>query len=201
MRWAVIVAVVSCVAIGIIIAIVLKRAEPILKGRIEETIAARTGGRVNLDSLHVSILRGLQISGDGLRIYSGVADNSQVRPLIAVAHFSFRSGVIGLFFKPMHVHAVAVTGLQIEIPPHNQQQPQSSRPKGKIKIAVDEILCQDSRLVIEASRPDKDPRIFELQRIELHDFGSSRPWQYKAVLKTPFHAVKFIQLDRSDRSK
>ena len=183
MRWTVIVALVSCVAIGIIIAIVLKRAEPILKGRIEETIAARTGGRATLDSLHVSLLRGLQISGEGLRIYSGVADNTQARPLIAVAHFSFRSGVIGLFFKPMHVHAVAVTGLQIEISPHNQQQLQSSRPKGKIKIAVDEILCQDSRLVIEASRPDKDPRIFELQRIELHDFGPSRPWQYKAVLK------------------
>src|SRR5438067_13881432 len=49
---------------------VLNRAGPILKGRIEETLTARFDSRVELDGLNVSILRGLEVSDDGLRIYA-----------------------------------------------------------------------------------------------------------------------------------
>ena len=52
---------------------------------------------------------------------------------------------------------------------------------GKIKILVDEIVCDKSRLIIGTAKPDKDPKDFELKHIELHDVGPSAPWRYEAT--------------------
>jgi hypothetical protein len=167
--------------------IVLHRATPILKGRIIETLSTRFGGKVELDDLNVSLGRGLEITGQGLRIFpaEAVVAAGANQPLIGVRNFHFHSGVIGLFFKPMHVGSVKVTQMAINIPPRQmrQQAPKrESKHRGKIKIVVDEIICDDSRLVIGTDKPDKDPKTFLLRHIELHDVGPKAPWQYTATL-------------------
>jgi hypothetical protein len=43
-------------------------------------------------------------------------------------------------------------------------------------------LCDNSRLIIGNSNPNKDPKDFELKHIELRDFGPNRAWQYDAIL-------------------
>ncbi|HLH04830.1 MAG TPA: hypothetical protein VKX25_18835 [Bryobacteraceae bacterium] len=184
------------VAIGALIAttgffiageIVLHNAGPILKGRIIETLSTRFDSHVELDNLDVSIGRGLEVGGQGLRIFppDAVVAAGAKQPLLAVRNFHFHSGVSGLFLKPMHVAAVSVTGLDINIPPREmrQQGDQHARKhKGKIKIVVDEILCDDSRLVIGTIKPDKDPKTFALRHIEMHEVGPNAPWRYDAVL-------------------
>lgn len=167
--------------------IVLHRATPILKGRIIETLSTRFDGKVELDDLNVSLGRGLEISGQGLRIFpaEAVVAAGANQPLIGVRNFHFHSGVIGLFFKPMHVGSVKVAQMAINIPPRQmrQQAPKrESKHRGKIKIVVDEIICDDSRLVIGTDKPDKDPKTFLLRHIELHDVGPKAPWQYTATL-------------------
>ncbi|HWC99060.1 MAG TPA: AsmA-like C-terminal region-containing protein [Candidatus Sulfopaludibacter sp.] len=166
---------------------VLRRAGPILKARITETLATRFNSRVDLDTVDVSLLRGIEISGDGLRIYppDAVVAAGFSQPLIAVGHFSFHAGLIGLLFEPTHVRQVQIKGLQINIPPREMRQQASEKPRkhsGKIKILVDEIVCDQSRLIIGTSKPDKDPKDFELKHIALHDVGPSAPWRYEAVL-------------------
>lgn len=160
--------------------VVIHRAGPILKGRIEETLRAQFHGRVEIRNMDVSVLRGLEVTGDHLQIYApGVR-----QPLIAIDQFSFHSGLTGLFVKPMHVAKVRVTGLVINIPPPEMRQngPGNTRQRDKVKIDVDEIVCERSRLVIGTSRPDKDPKAFELTHIDLHDVGRNTPWKYNAVL-------------------
>lgn len=152
-----------------------------------ETLSTRFDSRVELDTLNVSVLRGLEVSGDGLRIYppNSVVAAGAKQPLIAIEHFSFHSGLIGLFVKPTHVRTAQVTGLQINIPPREMRQhapEQSQKRRGKIKIAVDAIICDNSRLIIGTSNPNKDPKDFELKHIELHDFGPNAPWKYDATL-------------------
>lgn len=51
--------------LAIVIAVVAGRAAPILKGRIAETLSTRFDSRVELESLQVSVLRGLEVSGHG----------------------------------------------------------------------------------------------------------------------------------------
>lgn len=103
--------------------VMIHHAGPILKSRVTETLSTRFDSRVELDTLDVSVLRGLEVSGDHLRIYppDSVVAAGANQPLIALEHFSFHSGLIGLFFKPMHVREVKVTGLHIKIPPREMR--------------------------------------------------------------------------------
>jgi hypothetical protein len=171
----------------IIADVVLRHAGPILKGRVIETLSTRFESKVELDKLDVSLLHGLQVSGEGLRIYppDDVIAAGATDPLIAVQHFDFRAGVAGLFIKPMHVDSVHVSGLAIHIPAREYRQRAAEQPKkrrGKIKITVEEIVCDDSQLVIDTAKPGKDPKIFALKHIVMHVVGSNTAWPYDATL-------------------
>jgi len=166
--------------------ILLHRAEPILKGRIIETLSTRFDSRVEMDGFQVSVLKGLEVSGEGLRIYppDDVVEAGAKDPLISVAHFAFHVNVAGLFIKPMHVGTVNVRGMTISIPPREmrQQAAKSNRHLGKIKIVVDEIECGNSKLIIGTAKPNKDPKEFDLQHIVMRNVGPSDPWRYDATL-------------------
>jgi hypothetical protein len=186
-QWLVPTALVVVLVLWLIIEIVLRHAGPILKGRVEETLSTRFDSRVELASLDVSVLRGIEATGKGLRIFppDPVVARGATQPLIEIATFHFHSGIVGLFFKPMHVRSVRVIGLQINIPPREMRQESSktnSRRKGKIKIKVDDIVCDESRLIIGTSNPNKDPKDFELKHIVLHNVGPNSPWKFDAVL-------------------
>jgi hypothetical protein len=175
------------VALVIVANVMIRRAGPILKGRVTETLSARFNGRAELDSLNVSVLHGLEVSGNRLRIYppDDVVAAGASQPLIALEHFSFHAGLTGLFVEPMHVGVVQVDGLEINIPPREMRQQASEKSRkhgGKIKILVDEIICENSRLIIGTAKPDKEPKHFELKHIELHDVGPKAPWRYEATL-------------------
>lgn len=180
-------AAIAFVVLVIVVEVVVRQAAPILQGRIVETLSTHFKSRVELTNLRVSLLRGLEVSGDGLKIYppDSVMAAGARDPLIALEHFSFHSGIIGLFFKPMHVGTVAVTGLEIKIPPREMRRQAGAsddRKSGKIKIVVDEIVCDNSRLIIGTSKPDKDPKDFELKHIALQNVGPNSPWKYQATL-------------------
>ncbi|MGB9415461.1 MAG: AsmA-like C-terminal region-containing protein [Acidobacteriaceae bacterium] len=186
-KWLGISLLLSVVVLAIIAEIVLRHAGPILKGRVIETLSTRFDSKVELDTLDVSLLHGLQVTGGGLRIYppDDVIAAGATQPLIAVQHFDFRAGVMGLFIKPMHVSSVHVSGLDIHIPPKEYRQQASGRPKkygGKIKIIVGEILCDDSQLIIGTAKPGKDPKDFVLKHIVMRDVGGDAAWPYDATL-------------------
>jgi len=172
----------------IVVRIVLTHANPILKGRVIETLRARFDSEVQLDNLQVSIVGGLGVSGNGLRIFpqnQKAADDS--KPLIAIKQFQFRASLAGLFFKPTHVRQVNVSGLAINVPPASQRSQANGQKRhtDKIKISVDKIICDDSELVIGTDKPDKDPRVFQLKHIVLQDLGPNNGWPFDAVLTNP----------------
>jgi hypothetical protein len=176
----------------------LKRAEPILKGRVIETLRARFDSRVELDTLQVSLIKGLAVSGRGLRIFppDDVVAAGAKDPLIEIQQFEFHAGLIGLFLKPTHVRTAHVQGLAINIPPRSMraQAGSKTRHRDKIKIVVDQIVFDDSQLVIGTNKPDKDPKFFELKHIVLNNVSPNSPSSYEALLtnaipKGEIHAV------------
>jgi AsmA-like C-terminal region len=196
-RWFLWIVLLSLIVLLVVGEVMLKRAAPILKGRVIETLSTRFNSRVELDDLQVSLIKGLAVSGRGLRIFAPddlVAAGAKA-PIIEAQEFDFHAGLMGLFLKPTHVRSVHVKGLAINIPPKSVRQ-QGSMPKhrGKIKIVVDELVCDDSRLVIGTDKPDKDPKIFVLQHIVFHDVGSQSGSHYDATLinaipKGDIHAI------------
>jgi hypothetical protein len=186
-RWLAIAGLLAVIVLAIVGEVMVHRAAPILKGRVIETLRTRFNSRVELDGFDVSVLKGLVIEGNGLRIYSpeDVVAAGATQPLIAIRHFTFHTNLAGLFLKPMHVGTVDVDGLVIDVPPRTERKagaPAQRRHKGKITIVVDEIVCTGSRLLIESSKPDKDPKDFVLERIEMHNVGPNLPWRYEATL-------------------
>ena len=196
--WIAVSALFAVIVLAAIGEVLMHRAEPILKGRVIETLSTRFRSQVELDQLHVSVLRGLEVSGDGLRIFppDDVMAAGATKPLISLGHFSFHAAWTGLFVKPMHVGTVHVSGMAINIPPREMRQ-QGHGPKrkiGKIKIVVEELVFDDSKLVIGTEKPDKDPKVFQLKRIVMHNIGGQNPWRYDATLvnavpKGDIHAI------------
>jgi hypothetical protein len=190
-RWLKIVLLaVACgfVALAAVAAIVAHNAAPLLKGRILETLRASFHGRVELGKVDIAAWRGFEVTGENLRIYppETVAAGPAVQPLVALRHFEFHAPFTGLFVKPTHVASVRISGLEIDVPPHDLRPsipPASTpNPRDKIKILVDEIVCEDSRLIVANSHPDKGPKVWELRHIELHNLGPQDPWRYEATL-------------------
>jgi AsmA-like C-terminal region len=181
--WIALVSLIVLLAAG---EVMMKRAAPILKGRVIETLSARFDSRVELDDLQVSLIKGLAVSGRGLRIFApdDVVAAGAKEPIIAVQEFNFHSGLLGLFLKPTHVNTAYVRGLAINIPPKSfrEQGAHNSKRKAKIKIVVDELVFEDSQLVIGTDKPNKDPKVFVLKQIKLHNLGPDAPSSYEASL-------------------
>ena len=119
-KWFGIVVLIGVVALGVVVKVVVDHAEPILKGRVIETLSTKFNGKVELDRLDVSVLKGLQVSGDGLRIFpqDEVVAAGATQALISLGHFAFHADFLNaLFAKPMHVGVVYITGAEINIPP------------------------------------------------------------------------------------
>ena len=97
-RWVLWIALIALVVLLAVGEVMLRRAEPILKGRVIETLSTRFNSRVELDDLQVSIIKGLAVTGKGLRIYppDDVVAAGAKDPLFAVQQFEFHARLMGL---------------------------------------------------------------------------------------------------------
>lgn len=67
--WLAGVVVVVLAALGVTAAIALRRVEPFLRAEIVEALSRHFHARVELDSFHVSLVKGIEAEGKGLRIW------------------------------------------------------------------------------------------------------------------------------------
>ncbi len=164
----------------------LHNAEPILRERVIETLAARFDSRVELAEFHVSVVNGLQVSGVGLKLYPN-AYSSDV-PLFAADQFGFKTTWANLLKTPMHVGHVGVNGLRIHLPPKQERHdlPKlNGKGRAKIKIYVREIDIQHAALVLGTSDPRKNPLDFQISRVVLNAVGAFEPMHFDATLVNP----------------
>jgi hypothetical protein len=188
-RWLSAIALLFAVAL-IVVAIVVHRAEPTLRSAVIETLSTRFKSRVELDAFHVSLVKGLQVSGSGLRIFGETDPNNfepGFQPIISVGEFRFRMGIRGLFRSPLHVNTVFVKGLQLNLPPkeHRSEINKMGPGKGKIKIVVDRFLCVQAQLIVNTLRPGKLPLEFDIESLKMTRIGPDSPLHFDATLTNP----------------
>jgi hypothetical protein len=100
----------------VVLVFAIYHAEPILQGRIIDTLSARFHSRVELPEFHVSVAHGLQVSGRGLKIFRKSDLNIHqpgIQPLITVDEFRFGTGILNFLRTPMRVHRVYLKGLEL----------------------------------------------------------------------------------------
>lgn len=201
-RWFKIVAtlsVVVCLTLVGIAEYVLHNAEPILRKRIIETLSARFDAPVELDRVDISLFKGIEVSGTGLRIPFGAGfQNPPSYPMIGVQHFAFRTTLKSLLRQPTRVAGVRVEGMELHIPPPEERKqilgtkegqkpadPQNPRVKPKVAIIVNQLHCRDVKLYIESGKPGKDPLFFNISSLEMQDVGRDQAMLYDAQLTNP----------------
>lgn len=170
--------------------IILHRAGPMLKAKVIDTLSTRFDSRVELARFNVSVFKGFQVSGRGLKLYPNHLPMAE--PLISVDRFSFRAlNWRQLFETPMYINRVEVRGLTIHMPPKGERAnlPQvsgSGNSSGPgIKVLVGEIMVNHASLLIENGKPGKKPMDFEIDRLKLNSVGAGRPMKFHATLVNP----------------
>jgi hypothetical protein len=189
-RWIFGIALLSAAILGAIGALLVSHAEPILRERVIETLSARFHTKVQLDGFRVSLVQGLQVSGEGLRLFGVTDPNTHqpgIQPIISVAEFRFRTGLMDLLRSPMHVDTVYVKGLSLNLPPREQRdQMNNLKPKGaKIRITVDKFVCDEAALIINTSKPGKLPLEFDIEKLKMTSIGPGQPLHFDAQLINP----------------
>ena len=168
---------------------------PILRSSVVATLSQRFHSPVELDSLDVSIAKGLRVEGHGLRIFY-LAGPSQpdlkqkfgmsAPPMLSVDNFSFRTSLHSLLHLQANIARVDIDGMDLHIPPHSgAHMPHVTAPDSRIKITVAKIFCKNVRLVIETSNPAKAPLVFDVQDLQLTDVGPGQPMLYDAFVINP----------------
>jgi AsmA-like protein len=190
-RWHWIVGI-SLLFIGAIsvVGILIFNAKPILRTRVVETLSARFKSKVELEAFDVSLMKGFQVSGEGLRLFGDGDPNNHepgIQPLIAVAEFRFRMGIRDFLRSPMRVKTVYVRGLRLNLPPREQrgQMTKLGPEGGKIKILVDSFVCDEAQLIINTLKPGKLPLEFDIKNLKMTNIGPDGPMHFDADLTNP----------------
>ncbi|MGA7928257.1 MAG: AsmA-like C-terminal region-containing protein [Candidatus Sulfotelmatobacter sp.] len=189
-KWIGLVALTLFAGAAVAARLVIDRAQPILRTRVIDTLSNRFDGRVELASFQVSVVHGIEVFGDGLKIFGKTDPNPYepgVQALIAVQEFRFQTSLRSLFRSPMHVETVYVKGLELNIPPReNRQEMRSMGSRApKMTIYVDQFVCEDAKLLINTLKPGKPPLEFAVADLKMKDVGPGQPFQFSAALVNP----------------
>jgi hypothetical protein len=188
-------ALLSLVGLFVVLAAMFMAAVPLstntLRHRIIRTLSAELESDVELGALHLRVFPGLRAEGADLRIRRrGMGDYP---PLIAIKSFHVDGSLIGLWRK--HVDHVQLDGLDIDIPPSQARDKQKERerdqrsaagakhdPLKDAGVVIDRVDTNDARLIILPFERDKEPKVWAIHHLRMHDVGSLRPWPFEATL-------------------
>jgi hypothetical protein len=189
-KWIGVVALILLASAAVVVRLVIDRAEPILRTRVVETLSNRFHSNVELAGFHVSLVSGIEVSGEGLKIFGATDPNPYepgVQALIGVREFRFQTALLTLFRSPMHVGIVYLKGLELNIPPREDRREMTNMGSraSKMTIFVDQFICEDAKLVINTSKPGKPPLEFAIGDLKMKDIGPGQPFRFNATLVNP----------------
>lgn len=143
----------------------------------------RFDSRVELESLHVDTPR-MQVTGEGLALH--YHDRADVPPLIRIERFSFNLGFLGIIHAPRHIKGAYVESMSITIPPRERHAavPFSSRETTKPlpHVLIDEIVCNNTDLVILPRKQGKDPLDFQIHDLVLQSVDAHKRFDFHGHL-------------------
>ena len=141
----------------------------------------RFHSEVELQELHVRLLPDMGVEGEELSIrYHNRRD---LPPMFHVAKFSFNLGVLGILRAPRHIAGVYVENMTITIPPKGEKKDKPPSEKKKLPdVVVDEIVINDTDLVIVPKKEGKAPLDFDIHDLVLKSVGADKPFDFHGNL-------------------
>ena len=166
------------------------RAAPTLRDRVVEALNARFESQLALGSLDPSMFPKPRAEGTGLTFrHRGRTD---VPPLISIESFDTSAGLAGLIQTPVRLETVRIKGMAVRIPPGglrvgngDQDLPHIAHAERPSPILINRIESRSARVEIQSKRPDRLPRVWDIQNLVMLDFGASAGSHFEADLINP----------------
>ena len=161
----------------------------VLRQLVIDTLADRLASDVELAAFSVDTFPSVRVAGEGLVVrHRGRRD---VPPLVRIGRFEIDGGLIGLLSRPRRFRHVRLDGLRIAIPPggvkgeSNAAENTDTGSPTRSPIVIDSLVADDATLTIVPRRQGKEPRVFEIHRLELDSVGVAERIPFKAQLTNP----------------
>ena len=170
---------------------------PRVAGDIATLLSERTGHDVEVGALSWSFRPHLQLVGQHIRV-AGTADGDA--PLIGIGAFTLDADLRGLLATPRRVRSVHLADHAVHVPRGRKPVDAEGRggnerrrsspsdattgdapaaldpePDARTPVVVDRLVAERARLEIASSRPEKPPRVFEIQSLVLGSVALDRP--------------------------
>jgi hypothetical protein len=156
---------------------------------VVRALSQHFNSRVELASLHVTAFPEMSVTGENLVVY--YQHRSDVPPLIRIQQFTFHLGFMGILRVPRHIRGVHLDEMVITIPPRGQKpenQPPPAQETGKKQkplpqIVVDQIVADETTLLILPKQAEKKPLDFDIHDLILKSVGVNKPFSFRGNLK------------------
>jgi hypothetical protein len=182
-KWPYVVGILAGVLAGLIIFVSLKLRN--IDDRVREWVVAQLQEKfhsdVELGELHVRVLPDLGVVGEELTLR--INNRKDLPPMFHVAKFSFNLGWTGILNAPHHISGIYVENMTITIPPRGEKRDKPPTPKKKFpEVTIDEIVINDTDLVIVPKKAGKAPLDFDIHDLVLKSVGPDKPFDFHGEL-------------------
>jgi hypothetical protein len=184
-KWPYLAGIVAGLLAGLILFVFLRtrNIDDRIRSWVISQLQQRFNSDVELETLHVNILPQMGVDGEGLSIrYHNRRD---LPPMFHVQKFSFNLGVLGILRAPRHIAGIYVENMTITIPPRGEKKespPPASEKPTLPTVIVDEIVCNDTDLVIVPKKEGKEPLDFDIHDLVLKSVGADKPFDFHGNL-------------------
>jgi hypothetical protein len=181
-RWPYIVGISVGLLAGVFIfvSIRMRNIEDRMRGWVVEQLQQKFQSDVDLGELHVRLLPDVSVSGEELSIR--LHNRKDLPPMFHVARFSFNLGWRGILEAPRHIGGIYVENMTITIPPRGERGEKLNLKKRLPEVMVDEIVINDTDLVIVPKKAGKAPLDFDIHDLVLKSVGPSKPFDFHGNL-------------------
>ena len=158
---------------------------------VVRSLSERFDTKVELAGLHVSAFPRMSVEGRGLTIHH--RERSDI-PFMHIDRFTFHLGVLGIFRVPHEIRGVSVQNMSITIPPRGEKTvpgasaasaaPPATKHESKPlpPIVVDEIVCDNTTLLILPKQAGKLPLDWEIHALNLYHAGADQAMAFHGTL-------------------
>jgi AsmA-like C-terminal region len=181
-----------CVVLAVLIipaAYLYQRArdvDDVTRDWVVRALSERFASHVELESMHVTAFPEMSATGEKLAIY--YHNRTDVPPMIQIQQFTFHLGFMGILSVPRHIRGVHVDNMVITVPPRGQPLGEPAPPPAtKIKkplprITIDQVVCDNTTLLILPKQTGKQPLDFDIHDLVLSSVGAGKPFKFRGNL-------------------
>ena len=163
-----------------------------LKAKVIALLADELEGEVTINTLEGRVFPRVSVSGTGVVIrHKGRTD---VPPLITIEGFEIRGSLRELLQHPRHVAEVRLRGLQVKVPPGDDEdakapektQAETQEQTRKLqRVIIGRFEAPDTVITLIPKRAGKLPKVFTVHHLVMDSLGVSQTIPYIATLTNP----------------